>query len=68
MGQKSRPLGGLSLNYKGSYESKMVVHIYFMFRIYLESHLKLFLKQLKVLKRVRLGVELCFRLRAILYG
>ena len=46
----------------------MVAHIYLMFRIYLESHLKLLLKQLKVLKRVRLGVELCFRLRDILCG
>ena len=46
----------------------MVAHIYFMFRIYLESHLKLLLKQLKVLKRVRFGAELCFRLRVILCG
>jgi hypothetical protein len=43
------------------YEPKMVAHICFMFRIYLELHLKLLLKQLKVLERVRLGVELCFR-------
>ena len=39
----------------------MVAHICLMFRVYLELHLKLLLKQLKVLERVRLGVELCFR-------
>ena len=33
------------------YEPKMVAHICFMFKIYLELHLKLFLEQLKVLKR-----------------
>jgi hypothetical protein len=43
------------------YEPKMVAHICFMFKIYLELHLKLLLKQLKVLKRVGLGVELCFK-------
>ena len=43
------------------YEPKMVAHICFMFRIYLELQLSSLLKQLKVLKRVRLGVELCFR-------
>ena len=43
------------------YEPKMVAHICFMFRIYLELHLKLLLKQLKILKIMRLGVELCFR-------
>ena len=40
----------------GPYEPKMVAHICFMFRIYLELHLKLLSKQLKVLKRVRLSV------------
>ena len=44
------------------YEPKMVAHICFMVRIYLELQLKSLLKQLKVLKRVRLGVDLCFRL------
>ena len=39
-------------------------HIYFMFRIYLGLHLNLLLKQLKVLKRVRLSVGLCFRFQA----
>ena len=45
------------------YEPKMVAHICFMSRIYLELHLKSLLKQNKILKRVRLGVELCFRLK-----
>ena len=40
----------------GGYEPKIVAHICFMLRIYLELHLKLLSKQLKVLKRVRLGV------------
>ena len=43
------------------YEPKMVAHNCFMFRIYLELQLSSLLKQLKVLKRLRLGVELCFR-------
>ena len=46
----------------------MVAHICFMFGIYLELHLTLSLKQLKVLKRVRLGVELYLGLRLILSG
>ena len=40
----------------GQYEPKMFVHICFIFRIYVEMHLKLLLKQLRVLKRVRFGV------------
>lgn len=43
------------------YEPKMVAHISFIFRIYLELQLKLFLKQTKVLKKVEFSVELCFR-------
>ena len=39
----------------------MIAHICFMCGIYLEVHLKLFLEQLKILKRVRLSDELCFR-------
>ena len=52
----------------GGYEPKMVAHICSMFRIYLELHLKLLLKQLKVSKKVRLGVKLCLGLRLILSG
>ena len=39
----------------------MVAHICFMLKIYLKLQLTSLLKQQKVLKRVRLGVELCFR-------
>jgi hypothetical protein len=46
----------------------MVADICFMFRIYLELHLKLLWKQLKILKRVRLGVDLCLGLKPILCG
>ena len=68
-GTKGAVLGGsglvwVSIKVQLGYEPKMVAHIYFMFRIYLELHLNLLLKQLKVLKRVRLSVGLCFRFQA----
>ena len=39
----------------------MVAHICFRLRIYSKLHLTSLLKQQKGLKKVRLGVDLCFR-------
>ena len=54
-------LEDLKSRLEDSYESKMVAHNCSMLRIYLELQLSSLLKLLKVLKIVRLGVELCFR-------
>ena len=59
--KETGPLTTYRIQSQDKYEPKMVAHICFMFRIYLELHLKSLLKRLKIFKKMRLSVELCFR-------